>query len=300
MASKSTVNRPIIRIGGKRSFLRLPLHSILLLPAIAVLLLVILYPLVSSAILSFFHYNLTDPLNHGFVGTDNFTKLAHDGNFWLSLKNTLVFTFASVIISLLVGLIVAIAVDQLPEKYSGFTRGLILAPWIIPAVVVAYLFMYIFDVEVGLANFILQQLHIIKEYLPWLMRGDLAMTACVIANCWNQIPFYILMFAAGLKTIPQDVKEATLEMGANRWQEFWHVTLPYLRGIIVITSLLQIIRNLNNFPIIYTMTGGGPAYETTTLVVYIYRLAFENFELGYSAAVALSGALCSPSWPASM
>jgi multiple sugar transport system permease protein len=125
----------------------------------------------------------------------------------------------------------------------------------------------------------------ISANLPWLMRPNLAMGACIVANVWNQTPFYILMFAAGLKTIPLDVREAALEMGASRWQEFRYVTLPSLRGITVITSLLMIIRNFNNFPIVYTMTGGGPAYSTTTFVVYIYRLAFGNLQLGYAAAV---------------
>jgi multiple sugar transport system permease protein len=256
----------------------------LLAPGLFVLALVILYPIVSSAILSFFNYDLANPAAHGFIGGKNFARLAQDRNFWLALKNTLYFTGASVCISLAVGLLVAFAIDQLAEQY-GWLRGIVLLPWIIPAVVVGYLFLFIFDVDVGLANYILKKLGFIDQNLPWLMRSHLAMWACIVANIWNQIPFYILMFAAGLNTIPQDVKEAALEMGASRWQEFRYVTLPSLWGIIVITSLLMIIRNFNNFPIIYTMTGGGPAYDTTTFVVYIYRLAFDNFSLGYAAAV---------------
>jgi multiple sugar transport system permease protein len=278
---RSTVARPLVSLGAG---VRLPLHVLLLVPALVVLAGVILYPIVSSAVLSFFNYDLTSPQNHGFIGTRNFTTLAADANFWLALKNTLVFTFGSVLVSLVLGLAVAFAIDQVSDRY-GWLRGVVLLPWIIPAVVVGYLFLFIFDVDVGLANFILKRLGFIEQNLPWLMRANLAMVACVIANIWNQTPFYILMFAAGLKTIPQDVKEATLEMGASRWQEFWHVTLPSLRGIMVITSLLMVIRNFNNFPIIYTMTGGGPAYDTTTFVVYIFRLAFENFQLGYAAAV---------------
>lgn len=284
MLRKSTVERPLVTFRIGRSSIRIPLHTLLLTPAMFVLFLVIAYPVIGSAILGFFNYNLTEPWNTGFAGLDNFAALTVDQNFWKALYNTLIFTFGSVAVSLVLGLVIALAIDQLPAKFGGL-RGLILLPWIIPTVVVGYLFVYIFDVEVGVANYILQKLHIVEDYLPWLMRGNLAMTACIIANVWNQTPFYVLMFAAGLKTIPQDVKEATFEMGASRWQEFIHVTLPYLRGIMVITSLLMIIRNFNNFPIVFTMTGGGPAYETTTFVVYIYRLAFENFELGYSGAV---------------
>ena len=281
MRTRSTVERPLVNIGGG---FRLPLHSVLLAPGLFVLALVILYPIVSSAILGFFNYDLADPFSHGFIGGRNFSRLVQENNFWLALKNTLYFTGASVAISLVFGLFVAFAIDQLAEKY-GWLRGVVLLPWIIPAVVVGYLFLFIFDVDVGIANYILVKMGFIDKNLPWLMRPHLAMWACITANVWNQVPFYILMFAAGLNTIPQDVKEAALEMGASRWQEFRYVTLPSLRGIIVITSLLMIIRNFNNFPIVYTMTGGGPAYDTTTFVVYIYRLAFENFQLGYAAAV---------------
>ncbi|HZK56244.1 MAG TPA: sugar ABC transporter permease, partial [Desulfosporosinus sp.] len=184
------------------------------------------------------------------------------------------------------GLWGAIVVDQLPEKFSGL-RGFLLLPWVIPGVIVGFLFMLMFDVEIGVANVILQNAGIIKKFLPWLMQAQLAMIAVIIANIWNQVPFYILMFSAGLKSIPMDVKEAAICEGASRWQEFRHVTLPYLKGIMVITSLLMVIRNFNNFPIIYTMTGGGPVYSTTTLVIYIFRLAFEQFNIGYASAIGI-------------
>ncbi|PRR68586.1 Lactose transport system permease protein LacF [Moorella humiferrea] len=271
---------------GKRGWLRLPLPFLLVFPAIFVLSIVILYPLISSSFLSLFHYELTKPNEIEFNLLTNYKNMLHDDTFWLAFKNTLIFTGVSVVVSLVIGLIGAIAIDQLPERFAGL-RGVVLVPWIIPGVVVGFLFMLIFDVEVGIANVILKHAGIIKEFLPWLMDEHLAMIAVIVANIWNQVPFYILMFTAGLKAIPMDVKEAAIVEGASRWQEFIHVTLPYLRGILVITSLLMVIRNFNNFPIIYTMTGGGPVFSTTTLVIYIYRLAFEQFNLGYASAVGI-------------
>ena len=147
--------------------------------------------------------------------------------------------------------------------------------------------MYIFDVNVGVVNYILETLGVIREYLPWLMRGDLAMPAVIIAHVWNQTPFYMLMFTAGLKAIPKDAEEAAYAEGASRWQEFRFVTFPFLKGIFVITSLLQIIRNFNNFPIIFTMTGGGPVYSTTTSVLYIFKVAFERFDMGYASLIGI-------------
>ncbi|WP_258359505.1 carbohydrate ABC transporter permease [Moorella sulfitireducens (nom. illeg.)] len=281
-------NKPdrILEEVGRRGFPRLPLPFLLVFPAIFVLSIVILYPLISSSFLSLFHYELTKPNEVEFNFLTNYNNMLHDDTFWLAFKNTLIFTGVSVVVSLVIGLIGAIAIDQLPERFAGL-RGVVLVPWIIPGVVVGFLFMLIFDVEVGVANVILKHSGIIKEFLPWLMDEHLAMIAVIVANIWNQVPFYILMFTAGLKAIPMDVKEAAIVEGASRWQEFIHVTLPYLRGILVITSLLMVIRNFNNFPIIYTMTGGGPVFSTTTLVIYIYRLAFEQFNLGYASAVGI-------------
>jgi len=286
MAGERTTRRISGGKEGKRGFPRLPLSFLLIFPSILVLSLVILYPLISSSLLSLFNYELTKPHDIDFVFFNNYSKMFKDDTFWLAFRNTLIFTGVSVVVSLVVGLIVAIALDQLPERLAGL-RGIVLVPWIIPGVIVGFLFMLIFDVEVGIANVILKQLGIIKKFLPWLMDEQLAMIAVIVANIWNQIPFYILMFTAGLKAIPVDVKEAAIVEGASRWQEFVHVTLPYLRGIMVITSLLMVIRNFNNFPIIYTMTGGGPVFSTTTLVIYIYRLAFEQFNIGYASAVGI-------------
>lgn len=285
MASNPSLSRkPMGK--GKWGFPHLSLPFRLIFPSILVLSIVILYPLISSAGLSLFHYELTRPDDIKFNFFKNYLTMIHDDTFWLSLKNTLIFTAVSVAISLVVGLWGAIIVDQLSQKFS-WLRGFLLVPWVIPGVIVGYLFMLIFDVEVGVANVIMQNAGLIQKFLPWLMRADLAMIAVVVANIWNQIPFYILMFTAGLKSIPMDVKEAAICEGASRWQEFVHVTLPYLRGIVVITSLLMVIRNFNNFPIVYTMTGGGPVYSTTTLVIYIFRLAFEQFNIGYASAVGI-------------
>ena len=265
---------------------QIPLHVKLIFPSVFVLGLVILYPLISSLVLSLFNYELTRPDEIKLNVLGNYGKMINDDVFWLSLKNTVVFTGVSLVISIIVGLIGAITLDQLPKRLAGL-RGVILIPWLIPGVIVGFLFMLIFDVQVGVANVILERAGMIKEFLPWLMNDQLAGIAVIVANIWNQVPFYILMFTAGLKAIPAEIKEAAIVEGASRWQEFIHVTLPFLRGILIITSLLMIIRNFNNFPLIYTMTGGGPVYSTTTFVIYIYRLAYEQFNIGYASAVGV-------------
>jgi len=262
------------------------LAVMLITPALLVIGLVILYPLLNAVWLSFLNYRLLHPDDYYFTLFGNYLALFQDEFFWIALKVTLVFTFSTVVIGLFIGLIMALALDQLTIRISGL-RGLILVSWVVPGIVVGYIFRYMFDVEVGILNYFLQQIGIIESYLPWLMEGNLAMIAIIVAHVWNQAPFYMLMFTAGLKAIPHGAKEAAYVDGASRWQEFRLVTFPYLKGILLITSLLMVIRNFNNFPIIYTMTGGGPVYSTTTSVLYIYRVAFERYNMGYASAIGV-------------
>jgi multiple sugar transport system permease protein len=262
------------------------LAAILLAPSLVFIAIIMLYPLIYSLYLATYNYQLTRPQATRFDPVRNFTKLIEDTVFFSSLWHTVRFTFFTVAIGSFFGMVFALILDQLSVSFAKL-RGIILIPWVIPGIVIGYLFMYIFDVNVGIVNYILQTLGVIKEYLPWLMRGDLAMPAVIIAHVWNQTPFYMLMFTAGLKAIPKDAEEAAYAEGASRWQEFRFVTFPFLKGIFVITSLLQIIRNFNNFPIIFTMTGGGPVYSTTTSVLYIFKVAFERFDMGYASLIGV-------------
>ena len=255
-----------------------------LAPALLVMGVIILFPLLNAARLSFYNYELTKPKEIAFNLFKNYSYMVRDKLFWHALKNTVVFTSLTVASGLILGMILALVVYELPRRFHGL-RGVLLVPWVIPGIVIGYLFMYMFDVEIGVVNYVFRQIGFIKEFLPWLMRDNLAMIAIIITHVWNQTPFYMLMITAGLMAIPDEAREASFLEGSNRWQEFRFITFPYLQQIVVISSLLMVIRNFNFFPIIFTMTGGGPAYATTTAVLYIYRLAFERFDIGYASAV---------------
>ncbi len=258
----------------------------MLAPSLICMGVVMLYPLFHALFLSFFNYKLTRPNATRFAPIDNFTKLFQDEILWISVINTLVFTFATVVIALVIGMLFALLIDRFRGKITGI-RGVVMVPWVIPGVVIGYLFQYIFDYDTGVMNHILTLMGMIPSNQAWLLNTRLAMPAVVIAHVWNQVPFYMLMFTAGLNAIPGDIKEAAYSEGASAGQEFWYITMPQLRGVLVITSLLQVIRNFNNFPIIYTMTNGGPVYSTLTSVLYIYRQAFERFDMGYASAVGI-------------
>jgi multiple sugar transport system permease protein len=262
------------------------LAALLLGPSILFVGIISLYPLIYSVYLSLFNYQLTRPDKIRFAPLSNIRKLLQDELFFRSLLNTVIFTVITVAAGLILGMIMALVLEELPKRF-GKLRGILIMPWVIPGIVVGYLFMYIFDTNVGIVNYIFLSLGLIQKRLPWLMRDNLAMASVIIANVWNQAPFYMLMFTAAMKSIPESIREASYAEGAGRWNEFFQVTLPHIKGVVVITSLLQIIRNFNNFPIIFTMTGGGPAHATTTSVLYIYKVAFDQFDMGYASLIGI-------------
>ncbi|MHB8619547.1 MAG: carbohydrate ABC transporter permease [Chloroflexota bacterium] len=256
----------------------------MVLPTVAVLAFVIAYPSIRTLILSGYHENLLNPAGTHPIGFSNYGQLAHDSVFWTAARNTLVFTAVSVAIGMVLGLGIALLLAGLPVR-PRFLQGALLTPWAVPVIVVAFLFRYMFDQQVGVINFLLGSLHLIGSYIPWLASTRWSMPAVIVANVWSQTPFYVLMFVAGLKSIPDDVREAARMDGATGWREFWSVTVPFLQNTLVIASIIMVIGNFNNFPLVWAMTGGGPVYATTTLVVYIYQLAFSQFSIGYASAV---------------
>jgi multiple sugar transport system permease protein len=272
-------------LGPRRRALN-PLVPLFLAPAFVIMGYVVAYPLLRTVWLSLFHVELVDPDHQAFVGLENFLALAHDTTFWQSLARTLVFTSISVAVSFVFGLGFALLADGLPERLAA-ARGLLLVPWVTPAVVVGFLFLYMFDQEVGVVNLLLLHFHVIKHQLAWLSDANLALTAVIVANVWSQTPFFVLMFTAGLTAIPATQREAIRIDGARGWEEFWYLIVPYLRHIMVIASLIAIINNFGSFTVIWTLTQGGPVYATTTLAVQIYRVAFQQFKFGYGAAMGI-------------
>lgn len=253
------------------------------LPALIVLAVVIGYPIVRTVIVSFYDYPLLIPV-HEFVGARNYRHLASDTVFWQSLRNTLVYTVASVAGGMVVGLVLAFLTERLQGPWR-VVRGALLTPWAVPVIVVAFLFRFMFDQQGGVVDAVLLRTHAVASAVPWLTHANLAMIAVIIANVWSQAPFFLLVFTAALAAVPGEVIEAARVDRAGTWAVITRIKLPYLRGAMLVGALLMVIQNFNNFPLIWAMTEGGPAYSTTTLVVYVYRLAFTSFDLGYASAV---------------
>jgi len=255
------------------------------LPAVVILVIVIGYPIVRAVIVSFYHYPLLSPV-HNFVGASNYQRLVNDPVFWQSLKNTGIYTAASVIGGMLLGLVLALATERLEGPWR-FVRGVLLTPWAVPVIVVAFLFRFMFEDNGGITNALLLRLGILHSAIPWLSSTQWALIAVIIANIWSQAPFFLLIFTAALGGVPNEVIEAARIDRAHTWSMITKIKLPYLVSAAVIGALLMIIQNFNNFPLIWAMTEGGPAYSSTTLVIYVYRLAFTSFNLGYASAVGV-------------
>lgn len=263
------------------------LAAALLLPSLVVLSVVIFYPLVQVLSLSVRRFNLLMPAIGGYVGLGNFKRLLLlDGVFWKALANSVTFTVGSVAGAFLIGFALAILLSQ-PIAARNVVRGLALVPWVIPGVIVALLFLYMYNGEVGVINWTLKSAGLITDLIPWFGSTAHALPALIVANIWNQFPFYMLMLLAGLQLIPDDLVEAATLDGATPFQRFRYVTLPYLRSVIMIVTALMVIWNFNNFDLIWTTTQGGPINSTTTLAIYVYRQAFINYEFGYASAISV-------------
>jgi multiple sugar transport system permease protein len=258
-----------------------------LAPVLIILVVVIFYPLGRVLAYSVTNANLLFPDRETYIGLDNFDFLINqDQIFKTAVKNTIFFTLASVAGGFSIGFMLALILNErLPLR--NVLRGVALIPWVVPGVIVALMTLYMFNGEVGVINYTLRSFDLIDENIPWFGSLDHAMWAVIVANVWNQTPFYMLMLLAGLQTCPDDLMEAAKIDGAGSLARFRYVTLPHLSKVIMIITALMVIWNFNNFDLIWTTTQGGPVNSTMVLSVYTYRQAFISFQTGYASAIAV-------------
>ena len=217
----------------------------------------------------------------------NYRKLLADPTFWQALVNTAVYTFGSVGVSVLLGLTLALLTENSSAGAAAVVRALLLTPWAVPFVVVAFLFRYMYLQNGGAINAVLLATGLIGAPISWLNVSSLAMPAVMLTNIWAMTPFFFLLLSAALAGIPTEVIESARVDRARASSMIFHIKLPFLRNALLISSLLMIIANFNDFAKIWAMTQGGPGYSTTTLVIYVYRQAFENFAFGYASAIGV-------------
>jgi multiple sugar transport system permease protein len=217
-----------------------------------------------------------------FIGLENYFKLTQDSLFRLALFNSMIFTVCSVGGGFGLGFALALLLNE-KLRFRGFFRGISLIPWIIPSVVTSLLFTWVLQPVYGPVNFYLAQLGLPK--IPWF-NIQFAMLAVVITTIWRYAPLHTLFLLAGLQAIPVSLYEAAEVDGAGKLGRFRHITLPSLKFVITIDTILQTIWVFKNVDIVYVMTGGGPIYATELVPIRIWKSAFELYNIGYAASEA--------------
>ena len=272
---------------ARRNAGRVPWLDWMVVPTLLVLAVVVGYPVVYTLLLSVQDYNLLEIEPARYVGAENFAKIFSDRIFWQSLWNTAYYTFGSVAASAAIGLALALLMENLGGARFRAVRALLLTPWAVPFVVVAFLFRYMYLESGGIVNSVLLWIGLIDAPVRWLNDAALALPAVMVANVWAMTPFFFLLLSAALSGIPDQVIDSARVDRAGPVSMIWHIKLPFLRNPLLIGGLLMVIANFNDFAKIWAMTQGGPAYSTSTLVIYVYRVAFENFEFGYASALGV-------------
>jgi multiple sugar transport system permease protein len=236
--------------------------------------------------LTFHEWSIIEP-DKPFVGLDNYKDMIDDERFRRSVINTLYFTGASVPLGMIVGLGIALLLNQ-PLRGRGILRTLYFLPVVTPFVVVAIIWKWLYNGDFGLFNYYLLKTNLIHEPLAWLADKQLAMPAVVLMTVWTSVGFSMVIYLAGLQAIPEELYEAARVDGAGPWARLRHITLPLLAPTTLFLLVIGIIGSFQVFTQIFVMTSGGPVERTTTMVFFIYESAFKFYEMGYASTLAFT------------
>lgn len=256
-----------------------------MLPAAVLLLVFLTYPLGLGVWLGFTDTRVGRP--GIWVGLENYQYLWDDGVFWLSVFNTVLYTTIASILKFMLGLWLALLLNEnLPFK--SFFRAIVLLPWVVPTVLSAIAFWWIFDSQFSIISWALIELGIIDQRINFLGDPTNARASVIAANVWRGIPFVAITLLAGLQTIPQSLYEAATLDGASRWQLFRWVTLPLLTPIIAITMTFSVLFTFTDFQLIYVLTRGGPVNATHLMATLSFQRGISGGQLGEGAAIAVA------------
>lgn len=277
MATEVTTRAP--RVAGERRHLsESVLAKIFMAPAVGWMLFVALFPVLYALVLSLYEYQ--GRLREGFGGLSNYVEALTEARiqFWPAVTFTLLFTVASVAAEFLIGLGFALLMHQ-AFRGRGVTRAAILIPWVIPTVISAQMWSFMFNVTPGFWNSILN-----LGRFNWLGQEGWAAFAIIVADVWKTAPFVGLLLLAGLQTIPEEIYESGRVDGATTWQRFWHLTLPLLRPAILVALLFRTVAALRVFDLPFVMTRGS--FDTTSLSILVQRYVVQTPDPGLSSALS--------------
>jgi len=256
------------------------LPYLLVSPYLIFVMVFVLFPVFFCLFLTFHKWNIIAPMK--FIGTDNYFRLFQDRLFWKAIGNTLKFLLLHIPLQLIVSLFLAYLLNQKMRALSFF-RASFFMPVIVSGVVVTILWQQLLGFDSGLINRLLTTIGLSKT--GWLVNPDVAIYSIAVMATWKNVGLYVILFLVGLQTVPTQYYEAAKMEGATRWQQFYHITLPMINPTIFMVVILSTIGGFNLFIEPYIMTGGGPLNQTLSAVLYIYKQAFQYYNMGYSATL---------------
>ena len=254
-------------------------------PVLALVALFTLFPFIYAAVTSTRQMILTLPDQTPFVGLKNYLDVLQDASARQAAVNAVVFSVVAVTAVTLLGLLVALLLNQ-PIRGFGILRALVLLPWAIPLVSAGIIWRLLLHGDFGAFNGLLLQLGIVHSYIPWLSSRQLALGAVIVAHVWREFPLPAILFLAGLQVIPPDVVDAATVDGAGAWQRFRYVILPLLKAPMLIVLVYETMIAVTVFDLVYVLTGGGPGSATTLFSWYAYAATFHFLNLGQGAALS--------------
>ncbi len=266
---------------------RTGLPYLLILPSVVMLTLLIGIPLLQALWTSLQRQLLTRPDLFGWAGLANYQRaLFQEEIFWGSLWRTVKFALGSVVGAYILGLFLALLLSR-NFKGRGIYRALFLIPWVMPDIVTALIWKWMYNDQFGLINYGLQSLGIIRQPLLFLADVNIAMYSIIAVQIWKLYPLTTVILMAALQAIPVELYEAAMIDGASWWQRLRSITLPLIRPTSILITLLMGIWTFNHFDIVYLLTGGGPADATMVLSTLLYNKAFYTMDLGYATALGM-------------
>ncbi|MEU6037565.1 sugar ABC transporter permease [Actinomadura sp. NPDC047616] len=292
IAEATTAGRgtPRPRRGRRRRPARGPRTPYLLIaPSVLLMLGFLVYPVAGVFYYSLRRYNITKPWDNGFAGLGNFRDMLGDDLFWQSLGFSAKWVAATVGFQLLLGLALALLVN---ETFVGraLSRALVFSPWAISGVLTTSIWILLYSPTTGFTPY-LADLGLVEHGSSPLSDTGSVFAAAVLTELWRGVPFFAILLLADLQSIPRDLYEAASVDGATRPRRFWHITLPHLKDAIILATLLRAVWEFNNVDLLYTLTGGGPAHQTTTLPLYVAQKATVAHEFGYGSALTTAAFL---------
>lgn len=259
---------------------------LLLVPALLFTMFVLVYPLVQNLINSFNDVSMITG-NGGWVGLHNYQHVFEDALFWRSFRNTAVYAVAGTVLALVIGLAFALLLNLKLGKFSSVMGCLYTVPWVISPVVAGFAWKWLLNDNFGIVNYWLSSAGIVPIGTSWLGNPGTALLSVMVARVWQFYPFAMVMFLAGIQSIPQEQYEAAAVDGATMVRRFFYITLPNLKAVGSVLLVLGVIWSFNDFNMVFVMTRGGPMNSSMVLPVLVREFSFVHFDLGRGSALSI-------------